>query len=641
MCCIRKAEYPKYREYREYREYPKYPEYREYRKNHTALMRFVCMCVCVLLAGWLAGGSLRAQSRFLPAHPRLLFTAGEEQRVRQLIAHHEGAAGLAAYLKHTADSLVDTPQIPYELDRYGALLWTSRAYVYRLGTLSLAYRLYGDKKYLDAANRTLLWVCDYPDWHPEHYLDNAEMATAVAVAYDWLYGALPLSTRTVVKDCLYQRAVKRVLQEYATGDSNSWAKRETNWNVVCNTGMLMAALAVAEDYPEELEEVLEGSARYMPRCLHHFAPDGVCYEGPAYWGYTAGYLSLYLKAVADNDEGRGGIARLSGLDRTALYSKRTLTPSGRVFNFANAGTDPQNTPAYFFFSRFYEHPEVAAWYRNEISKVIQTDKRVNQLFFLALPWYDEAEPAQENRLPAMEVYHNTINDIIVFNGNRQKKGAVFLIAKGGEPMQAHQQLDCGTFLIESEGVCWTEDMGADDYALPGFWDYKPAGQRWHYFRNTNLAHNTLSIDGKIQYSAGEAFVCEEDQQSSTPSVKLDMTSLYKEQASAVFRTFTLTDDCTMEVEDEVKLVHPSSVVSWMATTCAEVEVNGNEAHLMQDGKHFYLTIVSPADAVFETYPAANWDKRERPISGFTMLEAKCRWADGHGKIVVRMSSRKK
>ena len=97
----------------------------------------------------------------------------------------------------------------------------------------------------------------------------------------------------------------------------------------------------------------------------------------------------------------------------------------------------------------------------------------------------------------------------------------------------------------------------------------------------------------------------------------------------------------MEVEDEVKLVHPSSVVSWMATTCAEVEVNGNEAHLMQDGKHFYLTIVSPADAVFETYPAANWDKRERPISGFTMLEAKCRWADGHGKIVVKMSSRKK
>ena len=75
MCCIRKAEYPKYREYREY------PKYREYRKNHTALMRFVCMCVCILLAGWLAGGSLRAQSRFLSAHPRLLFTAGEEQRV--------------------------------------------------------------------------------------------------------------------------------------------------------------------------------------------------------------------------------------------------------------------------------------------------------------------------------------------------------------------------------------------------------------------------------------------------------------------------------------------------------------------------------------------------------------------------------
>lgn len=44
------------------------------------------------------------------------------------------------------------------------------------------------------------------------------------------------------------------------------------------------------------------------------------------------------------------------------------------------------------------------------------------------------------KIPALEIYHNTINDIIVFNGNRNKKGSLFLIAKGGEPRQAHQHL---------------------------------------------------------------------------------------------------------------------------------------------------------------------------------------------------------
>ena len=55
------------------------------------------------------------------------------------------------------------------------------------------------------------------------------------------------------------------------------------------------------------------------------------------------------------------------------------------------------------------------------------------------------------KIPALEIYHNTINDIIVFNGNRNKKGSLFLIAKGGEPRQAHQHLDGGTFMLKAMG----------------------------------------------------------------------------------------------------------------------------------------------------------------------------------------------
>jgi hypothetical protein len=607
-------------------------------KNHpkkqnttSKILTFIFACLCVF--------SAFGKTEIQPHHPRLLFTTTEEKAVKKLIKKDPLARQLAAFLKTKADSIAEAPQIPYKMDKYGNMLWTSRAYVLRLGTLSLAYRLYGEQKYLDAANKTLLWVCGYKDWDPKHYLDTAEMTTAVAIAYDWLFDALPETTRKIIKGSIYKNSISNVLREYEKGGPGSWAKRETNWNVVCNTGMTLGALAVAEDYPKETATILENAARYMPNCLKHFAPDGVCYEGPAYWGYTNSYLSLYLKAVSDNGGDQGGIGELPGVSRTALFYKRTLTPSGQRFNFGNASTEEvMNTPAFFFFSRKYQQPEVAEWFRKEIEKTIKQNQPIHQLFFLSLPWFNPASPTQNENIPSLEVYHNSINDLVVLNGNRKEKGSVFLVAKGGLPNQAHQQMDCGTFIIESDSVCWTEDLGADDYALPGFWDGKPGGDRWKYFRNNNFSHNTLNIDRQPQYANGKAFVCEENTHTAQPYARLDLSEVYKVQAHKAFRKFTLINDHTIEVEDEVELRNTSSTVFWTAATKADVTINGSVAQLQKDGKVFYFRILSPEGATFHTYPAYNTYPGEKPIKGITMLEIACPAQRGKAKITVEMSS---
>jgi hypothetical protein len=608
-------------------------------KNHpekqnttSKILTFIFACLCVF--------SAFGKTEIQPHHPRLLFTTTEEKAVKKLIKKDPLARQLAAFLKTKADSIAEAPQIPYKMDKYGNMLWTSRAYVLRLGTLSLAYRLYGEQKYLDAANKTLLWVCGYKDWDPKHYLDTAEMTTAVAIAYDWLFDALPETTRKIIKGSIYKNAISNVLREYEKGGPGSWAKRETNWNVVCNTGMTLGALAVAEDYPEEAETILKNAAHYMPNCLKHFAPDGVCYEGPAYWGYTNSYLSLYLKAVNDNGGDQGGIGQLPGVSRTALFYKRTLTPSGQRFNFGNASAEEVlNTPAFFFFSKHYGQPEIAEWFRKEIEKTIRQNQPMHQLFFLSLPWFNPASPAQNEQIPALEVYHNSINDLLVLNVDRKEKGSVFLVAKGGLPNQAHQQMDCGTFIIESDSVCWTEDLGADDYALPGFWDGKPGGDRWKYFRNNNFSHNTLNIDRQPQYANGKAFVCEENTHTAQPYARLDLSEVYKVQACKAFRKFTLVNDHTIEVEDKVELRNPSSTVFWTAATKADVTINGSVAQLQKDEKVFYFRILSPEGATFHTYPAYNTYPGEKPIKGITMLEIACPAQRGKAKITVEMSSK--
>lgn len=573
-------------------------------------------------------------------HPRLLFNKVEEKEVKKLIKKDPLARELASFLKEKADSMVVLPQLTYDLNKYGNILYTSRAYVTRLGTLSLAYRLYGEQKYLDAVNKTLLWICDYKDWDPTHFLDTAEMTTAVVIAYDWLFDALPESTRQKVKESIYKNAISIVLREYEKGGSGSWAKRETNWNVVCNTGMTLGALAVAEDYPKETATILENAARYMPNCLKHFAPDGVCYESLTYWGYTTSYLALYLKAVEQNGGDQAGIGQLPGISKTALYFKRTLTPSGQQFNFGNTTIgEALNTPSFFFFSKYYHLPEVAEWFRTEINQSIQGKKALHPLFFLTLPWFDAKSPTKTENIPPLEVYHNSINDLLVLNGNRKEKGSIFLVAKGGTPNQAHQQMDCGTFIIESDSVSWTEDLGADDYALPGFWDYKPGGNRWKYFRNNNFSHNTLNIDRQPQYANGKAFVCEENTHTAHPYARLDLSEVYKVQAHKAFRKFTLINDHTIEVEDEVEVRNTSSTVFWTAATKADVTINGSVAQLQKDGKVFYFRILSPEGATFHTYPAYNTYPGEKPIKGITMLEIACPAQGGKAKITVEMSSK--
>ena len=566
--------------------------------------------------------AIRQPGKELCQHPRLLFSKQEEQRVRDLFGTEPLLDSLRASLMREAERLLLVP--PQEDPRRKIkntkdILPVSREQVYRMVNLALAYRLSGDRRFAEKAERELIHVCNFSDWDPVHYLDVAEMTTAVAIGYDWLYDVLAPSTRQLVVHSIKTKALDLVVEEYKTGNADSWAKRETNWNVVCNTGMVLGALAIEEHYPELAKHIIGEAVRYIPNCLKHFAPDGVCYEGPAYWGYTNMYLSLLLKALNDNLGEDFGISEMVGVDKSVLYYMHSTSPSGKIFNFANSGsTAPAAEPIYFYFSRAFSQPEVAAFYRDILSKTVQSGNYF-RFYFLSIPWYDTAS-SPADALPKLKVYEG-INDIIVFNGNRNIPNSLYLIAKTGDPDMAHQQLDIGTFIIETNGIRWTDDLGSDNYGLPGFWDYKPDGQRWTYFRNSNFSHNTLSIDHRLQNSAGTGEIDRLDNKAAQPFVTMDMSTTYAGQSRFVYRTFRMLDDVRILVTDSIGLQNPSQSVQWSVITSANVECKGNTAVLKKDGKSFSLKIVSPVDAFFTARAAKRGTEAEKPIEGYTILSA--------------------
>lgn len=573
----------------------------------------------------------------LKDHPRLLFTASEESHVKDLLKNNTQVKEMSAVLTKEATRLLTIDEIPSSKND----LSSKREYVYRMITLSLAYRLYGDAKYLNRVNQMLLWVCSWPDWNPAHYLDTAEMTTAVAIAYDWLYNVLPAKTKDIVKKAIYQRAIVKAVSEYQTGDSGSWAKRETNWNVVCNSGMTIGALAVAEDYPVEAQNIILNAVKYMPNCLKYFAEDGVCYEGVGYWEYTDIYLSLFLKSMNDNFSTDYGISSIKGVDKSALYFIHTLSPSGKEFGFADTGNvypGSNVVPIMFCWGKLFNQPETSQWARTIIQRVLDKNERPTWHSFLAIPWYDEAVAPTEYKYPLLSTYHG-VNDLIVFNGSRNVAKSIFLIAKGADPDMAHQQLDGGTFIVETEGVRWTEDLGSESYSLPGFWEYSPNGRRWNYFMNTNLSHNCLDIDGALQYSLGTAHISEENKDCAQPNVVLDMTSLYEQKSSKTFREFKLFNDKVIEMSDKVELIDVSSSVCWQVVTKADVEINGNIAKLSKDGKTFFFKIMQPQNATFSLKDAKPNDPSiERAQNGVHLLQCVIKSGKSSNEIVIRMGA---
>ncbi len=520
--------------------------------------------------------SVRQSGKDLLQHPKLLFSKQEEQRIRDLFGTEPLLDSLYVGLMKEAERLLLVPpqEDPRrEIKNTKDILPISREQVYRMINLALAYRLSGERRFAEKAEKELVHVCNFPDWDPIHYLDVAEMTTAVAIGYDWLYDVLAPSTRQLVVHSIKTKALDLVVEEYNTGNADSWAKRETNWNVVCNTGMVLGALAIEEHYPELAKHIIGEAVKYIRNCLKHFAPDGVCYEGPAYWGYTNMYLSLLLKVLNDNFGGDFGLSEMVGVDKSVLYYMHSTSPSGKIFNFANSGsTAPAAEPIYFYFSRAFNQPEVATFYRDVLSKTIH-EGNYFRFYFLSIPWYDTASSTAD-ALPKLKVYEG-INDIVVFNGNRNIPNSLYLIAKTGDPDMAHQQLDIGTFIVEMNGIRWTDDLGTDNYNLPGFWDYKPDGQRWTYFRNSNFSHNTLSIDHKLQNSAGTGEIDRLDDRAAQPFVTMNMSTAYAGQSRFVYRTFRMLDDTRILVTDSVGLQSPSQSVQWSVITSADVECKGN------------------------------------------------------------------
>ncbi len=253
-------------------------------------------------------------------HPRLFLGRGAEAALKQKIAGDPLLARAVARLTVEADGIL--PAAPVEHKKIGRrLLDQSRRCLARMTRLTLAYRLTGERKYLDRARTEMLAAAAFSDWNPSHFLDVAEMTAALAIGYDWLYEDLDAETRAAIRAAIVEKGLKPSLEV-----QGGWVTGTNNWNQVCHGGMTLGALAVLEDEPELAADIIARAIDGLPHAMAEYAPDGAGSEGPGYWAYGTSYNVVLINALESVLGMDFGLSQAEGFLKTADYYLHAAGP---------------------------------------------------------------------------------------------------------------------------------------------------------------------------------------------------------------------------------------------------------------------------------------------------------------------------
>ena len=555
-------------------------------------------------------------------HPRIIMTKYDELALRFTLMEDPLAEKLKKELKKDADKLLNARDIKYSLDRRNTMLGISREYLKRVLTLSLAYRIFEEDKYSDKAIDQMMHVCSYPNWNPQHFLDVAEMTTALAIGYDWNFYHLNLKERETIRNKIVEYGLKPGLDVYQNpdGQPHVWYKMKNNWNQVCAGGLILGALAVGEDFPDLKNNIIYHAIKNLVPTLNLYQPDGVWYEGPAYWGYANVYLALIISSLNSALEHDFGLSQRPGIDKTAQFYVNSISPTGELFNFADAGSSKRSlNPALFWFSKKYHLSNVSAYYKSILEENLNSGSSAygldrGRLFYLGLPWFDDGD-AEKIQVPAAQRFEGQV-DLLFLQGNG--KNNIYLAAKGGKGTLNHQQLDAGTFVVDANGERWGIDLGAENYFLPDFFQREVGGTRWTYYRNTNKSHSTLVIGNEIQFPDGECNIVGFNDKVSQPFGIFDLSLTYLE-AEKVTRGFKLLGNDQILIRDEITFDGIPNTVRWGMMTDASVELLGEKVVLSKNGKKFFLQAFCDHPVTFQAEPAKAYHKEAKDNAGKSLI----------------------
>ncbi len=516
-----------------------------------------------------------------PQHPRLLMSSNDFVRLRNEVATDSTLRAWQQQLVRRANDMLAAPPSRYEIPDGLRLLFTSRRVLDRVTTLALLYRLDGHRRYAERAWQELSAAAKFPDWNPRHFLDTAEMTHAFAIGYDWLYDVWTPEQRRSLREAIVQKGLLPARDCYRGASPHKWwVSSRFNWNQVCNGGIGMGALAVADEEPELAGEILAAARKSLPLAMTEYVPDGAWAEGPGYWHYATAYNVVFLAALDTALGTDFGLSKLPGFDKAGEFPLHITGPLDRTFNYADADDRPIVAPEMFWLARRFQRPDFAA-YQLRHAKAEPYD----------LIWY---APGKSEDRPLDKYFAHA--EVVTMRSAWNDPRAIFVGFKAGSNKVGHSQLDLGTFVLDAFGYRWAVDLGRDDYNLPGYF----GDRRWTYYRLRAEGHNTLVFnpgERPDQNPDASTTITSFASASNLCVAVADLSAAYG--IGRVRRTVALRDRDSVLIQDEIQS-SKSADLWWFMHTPAEIVLSddGKTATLRQGKEILVARVHSPDSAGF-------------------------------------------
>lgn len=575
----------------------------------------------------IAAGAADPLNGLVPSHPRLLISADTPAQLLAAARADSLQAALHARVISLAETHLDAPPLVHRLVG-PRLLPQSRAAIERVLACSLAYRLTTDRRFLERAKHDLLTAAAFPDWNPSHFLDVAEMSFAVSIGYDWLYADLTSAERATLKRALLDKALVFATGAYGTekptDDRLWWPTNGSNWNQVCNGGMLAAALALADEEPAVARTVVNGVRRSLTYAVPVYHPDGAYPEGPQYWDYGTTYHVLAVAMLASALGNAFGLDADPAFQRTVRYRLAIEGPTGLAFNYADCTPQCELPPAFAWLAARFAEPQALA-HREAVlttrAKLPLSARPIDRFLPLHAVWRacpPRAGGATSSSALPLDLHFRGAADIALFRSAWNDPDAVFVGLKAGDSRAPHGHLDLGSFVLDADGVRWAADLGPDYYNLPEYFDAK-GGTRWRYFRLNNFSHNTITPGKALQKYGSIAPITAFASTPARAFAITNLTAVYPDAATKIERGIALLDRARVLVQDEFMQSTAGTPLQWTMATEGQIELAAGGVTISREGRTLRVEVLSPANAAIRVGSALPPTEAENPNKGFSLL----------------------
>ena len=483
-----------------------------------------------------------------------------------------------------------------------------RKFRQRAELLGMAYCVTKDEKYAAFLyEETKRAASVTTDWRNVGYLNAGTLLMGLAVAYDRLYDYLDADELKELRNEIITRHIMPGLEAHRgtlLPPSSNWSDKmgtvgwvtwNSNWNIICNSGLMAMACAMFEDEIELSCEILTSCYKSLKYYTPSFYPDGAALESLGYLNVIESDFARLLSTLDVTFENTYGIDDAPGIANMPYVLEYLTGPCG-TYNFGDAAQEKTAQPAeVLIFADLMQSPSFAALRNKAVEK---GDSAIEVTDVL---WHSDSDDVKLN----LDKYFR-----VGETGSMRSTWAddsLFLSFHAGDNGITHSHMDTGTFVLDALGERWAIELGSDrlSYSMD-----KESGikNRWDLYMLRTEGHNTLTINPDETpgqrldaFSSVEAF---ESIKGGSMAV-VDMTSAYDSYAKSAQRGYMLHNDrSVVTVRDEIALKE-SGDIYWFMHTKADITIsdNGRSAILSQNGKKLYVKLNSKQNVKFEVMDA--------------------------------------